>query len=239
MTVRIDVAGGRHVGLGRQRNEDAIHVGRWLFAVADGLGNHGAGDVASATAIEAARRYDRVVDPDALPVVLGQAVHAANDALGRRVEAEPGLAGMGTTLVALLRTGAAAALANVGDSRAYHLRGLGSPHSATTQITEDHLYRHLVADAADMPNLSDKMSRYLDGCPGGQSADITLLTLTPGDRILLCSDGLSSYLSHERLHTTLATSATPRRAVDQLTASALAQGGPDASAVIIFVRNGR
>ncbi|WP_028568803.1 PP2C family protein-serine/threonine phosphatase [Salinispora tropica] len=240
MRLRIDVAGSSYVGLDRRRNEDAIHVGRRLFAVADGLGNHGAGDVASATAIEAVRRYDEVVEPHALPVVLGQAVRAANNALRQRIAADPGLAGMGTTLVALLSAGAAAALANVGDSRAYLLPAPDLRRGRRTiQITEDHLYRHLIAGAAEVPNLSDRLTRFLDGCPDGRSADITVLTLTPGDRILLCSDGLSSYVSHDHLHTTLAASASPQQAVDRLVTSALGRGGPDVSVIVLFIRNNR
>lgn len=237
MSLRIDVAGSCHVGLGRRRNEDAIHVGRCLFAVADGLGNHGAGDVASTTVIEAVRRYDRAVDPVALPVVLGEAVQAANSAVRHRVAAAPSLAGMGTTLVALLSAGTAAALANVGDSRAYLLPATGPQRDRTIQITEDHLYRNLVAGAAGVPHLSDKLTRFLDGHPDGRSSDITVLALASGDRILLCSDGLSSYVSPEHLHTTLAAAATPQQAVDRLLASALTQGGPDVSAIVLHVRD--
>ncbi|MGC4808668.1 PP2C family protein-serine/threonine phosphatase [Micromonospora sp. DT233] len=223
------------MGLVRKRNEDAAYLGGFLFAVADGLGGHVAGDVASSTAIEAVRQYDQAVDPVALPVVLGQAVNAANHALRRRVEAEPDLAGMGTTLVAMLRAGATVALANVGDSRAYLLHG-GQQHGQTTQITEDHLYKHLVAEAADVPHLPDRLARFLDGRQDGRAPDITLLTLEPGDRILLCSDGLSSYVPHDLLHSALATSATAEEAVDRLIASALNLGGPDnVTVVVIFV----
>ncbi len=212
-------------------------MGRCLFAVADGLGNHGAGDVASATVIEAVRRYDREVEPGALPVVLGEAVQAANRAVRHRVAAEPGLAGMGTTLVALLSAGSAAALANIGDSRAYLLPATGPQRGRTIQITEDHLYRHLVAGAGEVPNLSDKLTRFLDGHPDGRSPDIIVLPLTCGDRILLCSDGLSSFVSPEHLHATLATAATAQQAVDRLVASALTEGGQDVSAIVLHVRD--
>ncbi|MEU8024659.1 protein phosphatase 2C domain-containing protein [Micromonospora haikouensis] len=223
------------MGFVRQRNEDASYLGEFLFAVADGLGGHVAGDVASSTAIEALRQYDQVVGSGALPIVLGQAVNAANHALRQRIEAEPNLAGMGTTLVAVLRAGTAVALANVGDSRAYLLRG-GQQHGQTTQITEDHLYKHLVADAANVPHLPDRLARFLDGRQDGRAPDITLLTLVPGDRLLLCTDGLSSYVPHDLLHSALATSASTQEAVDRLIASALDQGGPDnVTVVVIFV----
>ncbi|MFG1804641.1 PP2C family protein-serine/threonine phosphatase [Micromonospora carbonacea] len=224
------------MGFVRQRNEDASYLGDFLFAVADGLGGHVAGDVASSTAIEALRQYDQVVGgPGALPIVLGQAVSAANHALRQRIEAEPSLAGMGTTLVAMLRAGAAVALANVGDSRAYLLRG-GQQHGQTTQITEDHLYKHLVAEAANVPHLPDRLARFVDGRQDGRAPDITLLTLAPGDRLLLCTDGLSSFVPHDVLHSALATSTSTQEAVDRLIASALDQGGPDnVTVVVIFV----
>ena len=123
MDLRIDVAGGSHVGLVRPRNEDTLYLGTSLVAVADGLGGHVAGDVASATAVEALRHYDRQVTPEALATSLGQAIAAANRALRLRTETEPELGGMGTTLVALLRSGTSAALANVGDSA----RGANTP----------------------------------------------------------------------------------------------------------------
>lgn len=113
--------------------------------------------------------------------------------------------------------GTAAALANVGDSRAYLLAATGPQRDRTIQIAEDHLYRNLVAGAAEVPNLSDKLTRCLDGHPDGRSPDVTLLALASGDRILLCSDGLSCYVSPEYLHTTLATA---QLAVDRLIASA-------------------
>ena len=104
---------------GRRRNEDALYVGEQLFAVADGLGGHVAGDVAGGTAIEALAGYDRRCEPRGSGATLGRAVAAADPAIRRRVIGEPELAGMGTALVALLRSGPAAVLANVGDSRAY------------------------------------------------------------------------------------------------------------------------
>ncbi|MFY1573323.1 PP2C family protein-serine/threonine phosphatase [Verrucosispora sp. WMMD703] len=238
-TLSVEVAGASHIGLVRRRNEDQLHLGQSLVAIADGLGGHVAGDVASSTAIEAVRRYDQVVASDALSATLGQAVTAANHALRQRIAAEPGLAGMGTTLVAILRAGTTAALANLGDSRAYLLHRQGPRRGQTTQITEDHVYKRLLADSATVPRLPDRLARFLDGRPDGRSPDITLLTLKPGDRLLLCSDGLSSYVPHDRLHTVLATSATAQEAVEHLITSALDQGGPDnVTVAVIDVREG-
>jgi PPM family protein phosphatase len=165
----IRAASGTHVGLVRRRNEDALYQGRWLFAVADGLGGHVAGDIASSTAIDAIKPYDRKVDPDELAATLGRAINDANDAIRRRIRDEPQQAGMGTTMVAFMYCGDTAALANVGDSRAYLMRG----RRHMVQISEDHTYQHLVAGAATVPTLPEKITRFLDGRQDGRSADVT------------------------------------------------------------------
>lgn len=226
-TVR--AVGGTHVGLVRQRNEDAFYQGQWLFAVADGLGGHVAGDVASFTAIDTVRSYDRPVDPDDLAEALGRAVSDANDALRRRVRDEPQLAGMGTTMVALLCSGDSAVLASIGDSRAYRM----ADRSRLVPITEDHTYQHLVAGAATVPTLPDKIARFLDGRHEGRSADVTRLQLHAGDRILLCSDGLSSYVPHGVIEDVLRTVDESAQAVDDLVTSALDHGGRDNVTVLV------
>jgi serine/threonine protein phosphatase PrpC len=218
----------------RRRNEDSLYVGQSLFAVADGLGGHVAGDIASATAIEALQPYDRQTDPASLPAALGRAVRDAHEALRRRIQAEPELAGMGTTLVAMLVSGAVAVLANVGDSRAYLLRGRGSGNTGTLQITEDHTFEHLVADAASVPDLPERLSRFLDGRVDGRSPDLTIWDLCPGDRFLLCSDGMSSFVPHELIHATLSSSSGPDETADRLIALAMDRGGLDNIAVIII-----
>ncbi|MFF0182577.1 PP2C family protein-serine/threonine phosphatase [Micromonospora sp. NPDC005223] len=234
LPLRVESAGDSHPGFVRRRNEDAIHLGHFLIAVADGLGGHVAGDVASSTAIDALRQYDQEVESGSLADVIGRAVSSANDALRRRIKTEPELAGMGTTLVAMLISDRTAALANVGDSRAYRLHGQGAQRGQTTQITEDHVYGHLVADAADVPNLPERLARFLDGRLDGRSPDITLLTLQPGDRFLLCSDGLSSYVPQKLIHAALAGAPSPAEAVERLIATALDHGGPDNITVAVI-----
>src|SRR5919107_832102 len=121
-TLSVQVATRTHVGKVKRRNEDSFYQGHWLYAIADGLGGHVAGDIASATAIDAIKPYDRLVPAADLTDTLGRAIGDANDALRRRIRDEPELAGMGTTMVAVLRSGATAVLGNVGDSRAYLMR---------------------------------------------------------------------------------------------------------------------
>lgn len=228
------VAGRTEVGLVRRRNEDALYVGEQLFAVADGLGGHVGGDVASATAIEAVAAYDGLVEPENLAATLGRAVAAADLAIRRRVADEPQLTGMGTTLVALLRSGPSAVLANVGDSRAYLLRGGPAGGGRTVRITEDHTYRHLVAAAARIPNLPDKLARFLDGRPDGRSPDLTPVTLQAGDRMLLCTDGLSSYVGDDLIHSALVEHETADGAAGGLVQLALDNGAPDNVTVLVL-----
>jgi serine/threonine protein phosphatase PrpC len=232
MTLTVDAAARTHIGLVRKRNEDALYAGRSLFALADGLGGHVAGHTASTTAIEVLQAHDRQVDPADLTLVLGRAVSATNDALRKKIADAPELAGMATTLVAMLCSGEAAVLANVGDSRAYRLRE--SDPAQLTQVTEDHTYGHLVADAATVPGLPDRLYRFLDGRPDGRSPDLTRLNLHAGDRFLLCSDGLSAVVPHELISATLNARSDPNETADRLVTLAIDHGGPDNIAVIVI-----
>jgi protein phosphatase len=237
MTLAVEAAVRTHVGLVRRRNEDSAYAGQWLFAVADGMGGHVSGDVASAAVIKAMRPYDRRFEPAGLPTALGRAVNVANDALRREIEAASSLAGMGTTLVALLWSETTAVVANVGDSRVYLRRNgslQGESFSRLTQITEDHTYGNLVADAASVPNLPERISRFLDGRTDGRSPDLTIRDLRAGDRFLLCSDGLSSVVPHELIRSAMASPGAAERTADRLIGLAIDRGGPDNITVIIM-----
>jgi PPM family protein phosphatase len=236
MPFAVEAAARTHIGLVRKRNEDCFHLGQWLFAVADGLGGHVSGNVASSTAIEALRPFDRQVDQAALADNLGRAIYTANEALRSRIEAEPDLAGMGTTLVALLWTGRTAVLANVGDSRIYLLRtaDTGNTTPRLIQLTEDHTYGNLVSDASDVPNLPERITRFLDGRTDGRSPDLTTHPFHDGDRFLLCSDGLSSFVPLELIEATLSSPADPAHAAERLIELALEHGGPDNVTVIVI-----
>jgi serine/threonine protein phosphatase PrpC len=228
MTLTLTAAARTHIGQVRKRNEDAVYAGRVLFAVADGLGGHTAGDTASTAVINTLRPYDQPAPPDTLPAVLGGAIHQANTVLRNLVAADPALRGMGTTLVALMWSEDQAVLANIGDSRAYLLRD-----GTLRQITEDHTYAHLLADAADVPTLPERISRYLDGLADGRSPDISYRDLRPGDRLLLCSDGLSGVVPTEDVLATLSTVHDREDAADRLVALANELGGPDNITVIV------
>jgi serine/threonine protein phosphatase PrpC len=209
-----------NTGLVRERNEDSAYVGRWLCAVADGMGGHAAGDVASATVISAIRSFDVAADPGRLTATLGSAVDAANRQLAAKAAADPGLAGMGSTLTAMLWSGTHVAIGHIGDSRAYRLR-----NQALAQITEDHVVSNLVA--APMPaRIGEYLVRFLDARPGW-SPDLTLRPVLPGDRYLICSDGLSSFVGPDAIRDALAVRGDLAHAADDLIQLAYAAGAPD------------
>lgn len=168
--------------------------------------------------------------PDALLEVLGRAVTEANREVARQAAEDPARQGMGTTLTAMLFSRDRAALAHIGDSRAFRL-GDGQ----LRQLTEDHTIGNLVWDAGFLAPL---LARHLDGRPD-RSADLSLRDLQAGDRYLLCSDGLSPVVDDRAIRDALTSAAAPAGAVRQLAALAEGAGGPDnATVVMIDVRAG-
>ena len=227
MTLMLRFAARSDVGLIRTNNEDAVYAGPRLVAVADGMGGHAAGDVASAVTIATMAPLDDDEPPADLLGVLSQTIRQANEQLRQMMESDAELDGMGTTLTALLWSGTRLALAHIGDSRAYLLRD-----GELTQITQDHtLVQHLVdqgqLDEADIPTHPQRsvILRVLNGRPDAE-ADLSIREARAGDRYLLCSDGLSGVVSKETLRATLAMP-DPDQAVDALIDLALRGGGPD------------
>ncbi|WP_214408454.1 Stp1/IreP family PP2C-type Ser/Thr phosphatase [Sphaerisporangium fuscum] len=228
------------VGLRRQQNEDSVYAGPRLIAVADGMGGHSHGEVASATAIAALSALD--TDPPTGDLVT--ALEAAITEAGRRIkdmaERDPKLTGMGTTLTAMLWDGAHFALAHIGDSRAYMLR-----EGCLYQITRDHtLVQSLVDDgqmtaeqAAAHPRRSLLM-RALGGS-GSVEPDLSLREASAGDRYLICSDGLSGVVGPQALHETLTECTDLGEAAERLIELAKEGGGPDnISCVVAEVLSG-
>jgi PPM family protein phosphatase len=218
-------AAASDTGFVRKNNEDAAYSGRWLYAVADGMGGHAAGEVASAAAIESLRRHDADVGQDALLETLSRAVAEANANVARAAAEDSARRGMGTTLTAMLWSGNRFALAHIGDSRAFVLRE-GQFH----QITEDHVMGKLVSNAG---RLAPVLSRYLDGRPD-RSPDLSLREANAGDRYMICSDGLSPVVGTEEIRHVLSSVPEPHEAVRQLVALATEAGAPDNITVIVI-----
>jgi len=229
MTLALRYAVRSDVGLLREGNEDSAYAGPHLLAVADGMGGHAAGEVASAATITTIAPLDDVrhLGPD-LVGALADAVATANLRLQELIISDPAIEGMGTTLTALLWADGYAALCHIGDSRAYRLR-----NGQFLQITHDHtLVQSLVDegkitedDVATHPHRS-LLLRALDGRTVAEP-DLTQLETLPGDRYLLCSDGLSGVVTEHTLHQTLSSIRDPDKAALQLVELAIRGGGPD------------
>jgi protein phosphatase len=222
------VAAVTSTGLVRKRNEDSAYAGHWLCVVADGMGGHSAGDIASATVIDAMRRFDVPTrGPEQITAILGNAVREANKRLTARIQAERDLANMGSTMTAMLWSGTSMVIAHIGDSRAYRLRA-----ETLTQLTEDHVMSKLVA--SPMPSeIGEYLVRFLDGRPGW-SPDLTPRETRPGDRYLLCSDGLSSVVSPDVIRDVLASIDDVDQAAEVLVQLTHEAGAPDNVTVIVI-----
>jgi serine/threonine protein phosphatase PrpC len=225
-----------HVGKIRANNQDSGYAGTQLFVVADGMGGHAGGDVASAIAVkrvmEADRQYASASDAE---FALQSALGAANTMLAETVFEHPELTGMGTTVSAILRSGSQFAIAHIGDSRIYLLRD-----GTLKQITADHTFVQRLVDsgritpeeAAVHPRRSVLM-RVLGDVDAAPEIDTTIFDVLPGDRWLLCSDGLSSYVSDDKIEHALASISPVRDAADRLVKESLDQGAPDNVTVVI------
>ena len=234
MTLALRYAARSHTGLLRTLNEDSVYAGPRLLAVADGMGGHAAGEVASAVAIAALAPLDEDVPGADLLAALRTAAESANSHLSDMVAADSDLQGMGTTLVAVLFAGGRLGLLHVGDSRAYLLRD-----GELSQITHDHTLVQTLVDegrisqeeASSHPQRS-MITRALDGRDSVE-LDLSVREVRIGDRYLLCSDGLTGPVgSLETLSSALATP-DPQGAVDLLVQLALKGGGPDNVTVIV------
>ena len=228
MTLALRYAVRSDVGLLREGNEDSAYAGPHLLAIADGMGGHAAGEVASSVAISALAGLDDEVPADHLLDALAAAVASANSTLHRMSVEDPSVEGMGTTLTALLWSGGTIAICHIGDSRAYLLRD-GDFH----QITRDHtLVQSLVDDgrlspaqAATHPQRSLVMRALQSGTEA--EPDLSLIEAKAKDRYLLCSDGLSDVVSEDTLRDTLMTITDREQVVTHLIELAIRGGGPD------------
>lgn len=232
----MNVAVGARTDTGRVRegNEDSYLAEPPLFAVADGMGGHLAGDVASATAVEVIRKERKDLSPDD-PDSLAAMLQHANEAIWDRAQSDPGLRGMGTTCTLALVDEQVAQLAHVGDSRAYLLRD-----GQLTQVTQDHtLVGRMVSEGRLSPEDAEHhpqrsiITRAL-GVDANVDIDVMTLELAEGDRLLLCSDGLSAMVGADAIRGVLESLADPQQAADELVDSANEAGGEDNVTVVVI-----
>jgi PPM family protein phosphatase len=237
---RVSLTGTTDVGRVREANEDDFLVGTSIVAVADGMGGHLAGEVASSTALEPVKALDGTVFDDHATAIeaLREAVIRANETVSRMAEDEPTYRGMGTTLTAALIEGRRLHVAHVGDSRAYLLR-----HGELAQITDDHtLVQHLIDEGQiTREEATTHPQRSIITRAIGVSRDIEVdavsIELEPGDQILLCSDGLTGVVEDEVIAAELLRADDPDETLRRLIAAANQGGGPD-NITAVLVRYG-
>lgn len=236
MAIALRYAARSDLGLGpKARNEDSGYAGPNLLVLADGMGGHAAGDVASSMIVgELVPLDDEDVGADQAIPLLEEALHSANAKLTRAMRDNSDLAGMGSTTIVMLRTGNKIAMAHIGDSRAFLLRG-----DTFSQITKDHSFvqqlvdegRITAAEAGSHPQRS-VVTRVMTGQPDDEP-DTSLREAKVGDRFLLCSDGLSDFVGADVIEEILREAATPEDAADRCIEVALKAHTRDNVTVIV------
>ncbi|WP_437583580.1 Stp1/IreP family PP2C-type Ser/Thr phosphatase [Paramicrobacterium sp. CJ85] len=237
MPIKANAAAATDVGKIRSNNQDSGYAGEHLFMIADGMGGHAGGDVASAIAakriIEADALYETVEDAQA---AMQDAIMAANDQLSETVYDHPELTGMGTTVDALMIVGDEVAIAHIGDSRIYLLR-----NGKLTQITTDHTFvqklvdsgRITPAEARVHPRRSVLM-RVLGDVETAPEVDLLSMTVQDGDRWIICSDGLSDYVDDKDTLRIAAAGMNAQKTADRLVKKTLDNGAPDNVTVVVL-----
>jgi PPM family protein phosphatase len=237
MPVAFRYAARSNLGLGsKSRNEDSGYAGPELLVLCDGMGGHAAGDVASSLVVGELVHLDGEAHggDDALDW-LEQALEEANNRLAEVMEVYPDSDGMGTTCIAMVRAGSTLAVANIGDSRAYLLRA-----GRLSQITTDHSFVQKLLDEGKITKDEARhhpqrslVTRVFTGRPDDQP-DLSLRELRLGDRLLLCSDGLTDYVGEDAVKELLSQAdRTPGQVADDLVRTALRAATRDNVTVIV------
>ncbi|MDZ3744755.1 BofC C-terminal domain-containing protein [Pseudoglutamicibacter cumminsii] len=234
MALYFDFAAHSDVGCVRRKNDDSGYAGRHFAVVADGMGGHVGGDVASASTVLDLVHLDRadVEDPD---TILADEIQSANIILNELVAQNPKLSGMGTTVSAILLNDSKLHLAHIGDSRAYRLR-----NDTWEQITKDHTFvekllseGRITEDEAKVHPHRNVIMRVLGDSDASPELDMAVIPATAGERWMLCSDGVNAVVSEEETEEIVRTASTPREAADRLVERTLELGSPDNVTVVV------
>jgi len=241
------LAGKSDKGLLRRQNEDAYCIiggsggAPVVLAVADGMGGHLAGDIASQTAINIIREsvdekpFD-VTDDDAVDARLFELVQSANDMVYKKSKTEPGCFGMGTTLIIAIVAAGKLVVAHVGDSCAYYIS-----NGEIKKITTDHTY---VEELVRIGSLTrEEAARHprrnvitkVVGSFGRVATDIYRVDLKEGDRVLLCTDGLSKMLTEPEIAESILASDNPDEICEALITKSNSRGGLDNTTVLVYL----
>jgi PPM family protein phosphatase len=220
------------IGRTRKKNDDSGYAGTHFVMVADGMGGAPAGDLASAVAVQTMQRLDSPAPEDLLEALAG-AVYRANDKLSALIDEDPAVEGMGTTITAVLFDGEQIGVAHLGDSRGYLWRD-----GELLRLTHDHTWVQSLIDEGRVSEDDAKthshrslLLKVLDG-RHDNDPDLTLFDVAAGDRILLCSDGLSGFVEHQRMAEVLAAGSAEEVAVE-LTQLALDSHSTDNVTVVV------
>ena len=235
MTYKFQTAAKSDRGKIRSSNQDSGYAGVNLFVVADGMGGHAGGDIASALATQLVAQVDDVYDDADLAIgTLLESMQSANEKLTNTVREYGYLAGMGTTMDALVFTGTTAAIAHIGDSRVYLLRD-----GIMSQITKDHTFVQTLVDSGRITEdealyhpRRNVLMRVLGDASDEPQFDVYPLDVLPGDRFLLCSDGLCGVVPNALIEENMKVTDLSE-AADLLIEEAREYGAPDNVTVIL------
>ena len=193
MPIAFRFAARSDVGRIRSKNDDSAYAGRYLAVVADGMGGHVGGDVASASAVIDLTHLDHAGHNGDAETVLADEIQNANQNLAKLVQANPRLGGMGTTVTSLLIDGDTISVAHIGDSRAYRWSDTGG----FSQVTTDHTFvQRLIDEGRLRPEEAEShphknvLMRVLGDVDASPELEVQTVTPRVGERWLLCSDGL-------------------------------------------------
>lgn len=236
MSVQLRFAARSDVGAVRKNNQDAGYAGPHLIVLADGMGGAAGGDTASSVTVSRLSELDDIHRADDLLPLLRETVTEAHDELVAMAEEDRSLKGMGTTCIAIMRSGNKLAMVHIGDSRAYQLRG-----DSLIQVTKDHTlvqylldHGQITAEEAENHPKKNVIMRALGDTEGEVELDESIREAVVGDRWLLCSDGLYGVVSNETIAHTLLHYSNLERCADRLIELALAAGAPDNVTVVLF-----
>ena len=224
-----------NVGLVRKNNQDSGYAGRNFLLIADGMGGHAGGDVASAITVARLASLDHGDHTGESLDSLRSTILDANDRIAHAVEDEPQLGGMGTTVTALLRCNDRLALAHIGDSRAYLLRD-----DSFSQMTTDHTFVQMLVDEgritpeeAEYHPQRSVVMRVLGDVGASPELDMSVREARIGDRWMLCSDGLTGFADLDVIEEALRSIDDPGECAEKLVNMALEGGGADNITVVI------
>jgi protein phosphatase len=236
MAFKLVSAAASHVGRVRSSNQDSGYSGYQLFFVADGMGGHAGGEFASALSSQRIAQIDaNYATPDDAGAAMLNVILEANHTLTETVANHPELSGMGTTFSGVIFVGEQAMVGHIGDSRVYLYRD-----GSLRQITKDHTFVQRLVDLgritpeeALVHPRRNVIMRVLGDTNEVPQLDAEVLDVLPGDRWLLCSDGLCGYVSDEIVERNLGSSESAEEITDVLIGEALEAGAPDNVTIVI------